>query len=54
MEYLKTNGPEAVKALLEEHSLEPGAYRFPVKLSDEASDKEFAAMLTSFEREVRR
>jgi uncharacterized protein YecE (DUF72 family) len=35
MGFLKSNGPKAVRDVLEEHGLKPGGFRFPVKLTDE-------------------
>jgi sugar phosphate isomerase/epimerase len=52
IEYLRAHGPDAVKALLAKHGLQPGATRFPVKLTDEASDAEFDASLGRFEEEA--
>jgi len=37
MDYLRANGPRAVKECLEKYGLEPGCYRFPVQLTDEVA-----------------
>lgn len=51
-EYLHSHGPAAVQEMLEKHGLQPGAVRFPVKLTDEATDEEFDASLQLFEQEA--
>ena len=36
VEYALTHGPEKVVDLMARHGLQPAAFRFPVKLTDEA------------------
>ena len=52
VEFLREHGPKAVKAMLARYGLQPGAARFPVKLTDECTDAEFDASLRSFEEEA--
>ena len=52
VDYLLEHGPQAVVALLEKHGLQPGAARFPIKLTDEADDAAFDASLNKFEIEA--
>ena len=40
VDFLKQFGPEAVKDVLKVHNLKPGAYRFPVRLTDESDEKQ--------------
>ena len=52
VDFLLEHGPQAVVALLEKHGLQPGAARFPIKLTDEADDAAFDASLNKFEIEA--
>ena len=52
VEYLHAHGPEAVRNLLSRHGLQPGAARFPIKLTDDANDAEFEASLCQFKEEA--
>ena len=36
VDYVVAHGPEKVKDLLKVHGLQPAAFRFPIKLTDEA------------------
>ena len=51
---LNRQGPEAVRHILDAHGLAPGAYRFPVKLTDEVTDAEFMESARAFEEECPR
>jgi len=52
VDFLKQFGPEAVKDVLKSHNLRPGAYRFPVRLTDESDDAQFVSDLKIFEEEA--
>ena len=54
MDFLNRQGPEAVRHILDAHGLAPGAYRFPVKLTDEVTDAEFMESARAFEEECPR
>lgn len=49
---LTTMAPADVSRLLAQHGLKPGAFCFPLKLTDEVSEEEFAASLAAFEKEA--
>ena len=51
-DFLRSKGPEAVREVLAAHGLQPGAMRFPVKLTYEASDAEFEQALQAFVQEA--
>ena len=46
--FLRSHGPAAVREMLDSHGLQAGALRFPVKLTDEATDAEFEQALEAF------
>ena len=51
-EFLASEGSQAVQETLEAHRLQAAAFRFPVRLTDETSDAEFAEDVRRLETEV--